>query len=118
MRDSSIKLLKTLYGTAGENFAKTLEASHPEFAMLVDDFVLGQVWSRTGLPAREKSLITVSAEIALERWDQVELQMRSFLHIGGTVDDLREILIHLTVYCGFPVAITAFGILESIQRSP
>jgi alkylhydroperoxidase/carboxymuconolactone decarboxylase family protein YurZ len=59
-----------------------MEANLPN-AKLVDDFVLDKVWSRKGLASREKSLITISSQVAQGDWHQVEAHMKSFLHLGG-----------------------------------
>ena len=115
MKDSSVKMLKNLFGKSGEEFAKTIETTQPEFARLVDEFALERIWSRKGLPLREKSLITISSQAALGRWDQVELHMKSFLHMGGKIEELTEVLIHLALYCGFPAAIAGFKVLEGIK---
>ena len=88
-----------------------MEANLPELAKFVDNFVLDKVWSRKGLAPREKSLITISSQVAQSDWHQVEAHMKSFLHLGGTTDELSEVLLHLTVYCGFP----GFRVLQGIK---
>lgn len=59
-----------------------MEANLPGLAKLVDDFVLDKVWSRKGLASREKSLITISSQVAQGDWHQLEAHMESFLHWG------------------------------------
>ena len=72
------------------------------------------IWCRAGLPLREKSLITISSQVALGRWDQVKLHMKSFLHLGGKQAELTEMLIHLALYCGFPAAVAGFRTLDEV----
>jgi alkylhydroperoxidase/carboxymuconolactone decarboxylase family protein YurZ len=50
--------------------------------MLVDDFVLDKVWSRKGVAPRDKSLTTISPQVAQGDCYQVEAHMKSFLHLG------------------------------------
>jgi alkylhydroperoxidase/carboxymuconolactone decarboxylase family protein YurZ len=40
--------------------------------------------------------------------------MKSFLHLGGTTEELFEVLLHLTVYCGFPAVFSGFRVLRGI----
>jgi alkylhydroperoxidase/carboxymuconolactone decarboxylase family protein YurZ len=115
MKEESLEMLRTFFGANGDSFAASIETSQPEFAKLVDEFGLQKIWSRKGLPLREKSLLTISSQAALGRWDQVEIHMKSFLHLGGTKEDLKEVLIHLAMYCGFPTAIAGFRIVEGLS---
>ena len=71
-------------------------------------------WSRGGLSTRDKSLVTISALIALGREEQTKIHMRGFLKSGGTMNELRNAIIHLAIYCGFPAALNGFQALRSI----
>ena len=86
MRQSSTETLRSFFGETGVATIGQMEANLPELAKLVDDFVLDKVWSRKGLASREKSLITISSQVAQGAqgdWHQVEAHMNSFLHSGG-----------------------------------
>ena len=41
--------------------------------------------------------------------------MKSFLHLGGTAKELSEVLLHLTVYCGFPAVFSGFRVPQGIK---
>jgi len=41
--------------------------------------------------------------------------MKSFLHLGGTAEELSEVLLHLTVYCGFSAVFSGFRVLQGIK---
>ncbi len=109
-RSYQSKQLKDLYG---EEFAsqvnQRLEELDPELNFLIQSIPYDQFWSRPGLSTRDKSLATVSALIALGREEQIQIHMRGFLHSGGTEEELRNILIHLAIYCGFPAAMLGFS---------
>jgi 4-carboxymuconolactone decarboxylase len=115
MKEESRAMLRTLFGEGGDTFIENIEKSQPEFAALVDEFGMQKIWSRKGIPLREKSIITIASQAGMGRWDQVEIHMQSFLNLGGTKDDLKEILIHLAMYCGFPAAIAGFRIFEKLK---
>ena len=115
MKNETLSFLKKLFGEKIESSSLELEQKSPEVAKLIDEFAISKVWMRDGLPLRERSLITISSQIAVGKWDQVEHHMRSFLHLGGTVEELREVVIHLSVYCGFPTMLTANEILNKLS---
>jgi alkylhydroperoxidase/carboxymuconolactone decarboxylase family protein YurZ len=48
--------------------------------------------------------------VALNRNDELALHMRAALRNGVTVDELKEILLQTTIYCGVPAANEAFKV--------
>lgn len=81
---------------------------------LIQRIPYDQFWSREGLSTRDKSLITIAALTALGRDEQIQIHMRGFLKSVGTMNELRNALIHLAIYCGFPAALNGFKALRSI----
>ena len=116
MKEPSLEIMKQLFGDAVEEQIQEKETASPEVWKFVEDVAVDQIWSRKGLDLKQKSLVTISSQIALERWDQVELHMGSYLHLGGRVAELREVVIHLSIYCGFPVMIRASEVLNKVTR--
>jgi 4-carboxymuconolactone decarboxylase len=114
MKKANQALLSAIFGSEAQTMVEEAVAVDPDVAVLIEEIPLERIWSRPGLPLREKSLVTLASQIALERWEQVELHMRSFLHIGGTARELREICFQLSVYCGFPVMIRAIRIAHDV----
>lgn len=94
---------------------EALAKADPEIAKLVEEVAVERIWSRPGLELREKSLVTLSSQFALQRWDQVRLHMLSFLHMGGTAQQLRAVCVHLSIYCGFPSMLQGLSILREIE---
>lgn len=86
-----------------------------EFAEIINDFALENIWKRDGLPNIHKSIATISALVASGKEDQLYLHMKAFLNLGGTIDELRNILIHLSVYCGFPAILNSFKVLNKVK---
>ena len=116
MTPQSLKILKKMFGETAIADAEKIETDQPEFAKLLDEVAFERFWGREGLSFREKSIVTLSSQIALGRWDQVETHMRSFLHLGGTEKDLKNILFHLGLYCGFPVIVAGLRVLEEVKK--
>ena len=78
----------------------------------------GLLWSRPGLDARARSIATLSALVALNVPDEIEKHVRAAVSNGVTEVELRELLLHLSTYCGFPKAASAFKIASAVMTEP
>jgi 4-carboxymuconolactone decarboxylase len=77
-------------------------------------FVWGDVWSGTGLPLRERSMITVAMLTALKSEVELRTHLKAALRNGVTPAEIQEILLHSAAYCGFPSAMSAFRIARDV----
>jgi 4-carboxymuconolactone decarboxylase len=75
---------------------------------LLTRYCWGSVWSREGLPPKTRSLLTLVLLAALGKPNELRLHTVGALRNGCTVDEIREALLHATVYLGFPAGIEAF----------
>jgi 4-carboxymuconolactone decarboxylase len=74
----------------------------------------GTVWVREGLSLKQRSIITVSAMIAMNRPHELKLHIRGALNNGITKEELRELFLHCGAYCGAPAAIDAFRVAREV----
>jgi 4-carboxymuconolactone decarboxylase len=86
----------------------------PKLAELTDNVLFGDVWARPGLSPRDRSLITVSALIAMNRPDQLRSHLAIALKNGVTQDELVEAITHLAFYAGWPSAVTAISVAKEV----
>jgi 4-carboxymuconolactone decarboxylase len=86
----------------------------PKLAELTDEVVFGDIWERPGLFKRDRSLITVSALIALYRTEQLPIHLRLALDNGLSQDEIVEAITHLAFYAGWPNAFTAINLAKSV----
>ncbi len=78
------------------------------FQRAVTEVAWGRAWSRPGLDARTRSMITLAMLTALGRFDELEIYVKGSLRSGVTVQEIQEILIHAIAYCGTPAGHQAF----------
>lgn len=78
----------------------------PKLIELTETVLFGDVWERPGLSKRDRSLITISALIALNRTEQLKGHLQRALDNGVTKDEIREVITHLAFYGGWPVAMS------------
>ena len=88
----------------------------PTLAQLTDSVLFGQVWSRPGLSQRDRSLVTVSALIAMNRPDQLRSHLGRARTNGVTEQEAVEVITHLAFYAGWPSAVTAVGVAREVYR--
>jgi 4-carboxymuconolactone decarboxylase len=75
---------------------------------LVTRHAWGNTWQREGIDLRTRSIVTVSMLVALGRMHELKTHVRGALNNGVTREELQEIFLHASVYCGFPAAVDAF----------
>ncbi len=88
----------------------------PKLAELTDDVLFGDVWARPGLSQRDRSLVTVSALIAMNRPDQLRSHLARARQNGVTETELVEAITQLAFYAGWPNAITAVGVAREVFK--
>jgi 4-carboxymuconolactone decarboxylase len=74
----------------------------------------GEVWTRPGLDRRTRSAITLAVLTALGRDNEIRIHVRGALRNGLTPDEIREVLIHTSVYAGVPAANAAFAVADEV----
>lgn len=85
-----------------------------EFQDLLTRYAWGEIWTRPGLDRRTRSMITVAMLVALNHENELALHLQAALRNGVTVDELKEVLLQTTVYCGVPAANSAFAVAAKV----
>ena len=83
-----------------------------DFQRFITEGAWGSVWSRPGLTPRERSLITLALLAAGGHHEEVAMHTRATANTGATPDDLKEVLLHVAVYAGVPVANEAIRVVK------
>ncbi|WP_431268934.1 carboxymuconolactone decarboxylase family protein [Dankookia sp. P2] len=74
---------------------------------MTNTYVYGDLWERPQLSKRDRSLVTIAALVALGWEDQLNSHIGRGLGNGLTRDEIAEIITHLSMYAGWPAAMTA-----------
>jgi 4-carboxymuconolactone decarboxylase len=91
-----------------------LHSIAPDFEKLTKDFLFGDIWERPGLSQRDKSLITVTCLVALNRLEQVEYHLNKAFDNGLTQDELVAAITHIAFYAGWPTAVSGLSHLKKV----
>ncbi len=93
----------------GESYAASLEPTvyadpgMREFRDLAQEIAFGTVWSRPGLDLQTRALICVTSDVATGRYPELAIHLRMAIRQGWTEEELREAILHLSVYVGLPL---------------
>jgi 4-carboxymuconolactone decarboxylase len=86
------------------------------FQNITTEWCWGYAWTRPGLDRKTRSLINLAMLTALNRAPEIKLHVRGALNNGVTVDEIKEVLIHATVYCGIPAGLDAFKAANEVLK--
>lgn len=78
------------------------------FQRITSELCWGYAWTRPGLDRKTRSLLNLAMLTALNRAPEIKLHVRGALANGVTVDEIKETLLHATIYCGIPAGLDAF----------
>ena len=78
------------------------------FQRIVTEWAWGHAWSNPGLDHRTRSILNLGLLTALGRFQELGIYVRGALTSGVTVAEIRDALVHATIYCGTPAGRQAF----------
>ena len=79
-----------------------------DFQDLVTRYAWGEIWARPELERRTRSMLALTALMALGHWDEFRLHVRGAFNNGLTETEIKEVILQAAIYCGLPVANHAF----------
>jgi len=112
--DAGVTIRQEMFGAAGvERLTQANEFNRP-FEELVTRYCFGDAWMRPGLDRKTRSLITLAALTALTKPNQLKVHVRGALANGATVEEIREVLLHTSIYAGIPCGVEAFAAANEV----
>lgn len=87
------------------------------FQRITTEWCWGYTWGRSGLDRRTRSMLNLAMLTALNRPAEIRLHVKGALANGVSVDEIREILLHATVYCGIPAGLDAFKSAHAVLQA-
>jgi 4-carboxymuconolactone decarboxylase len=78
------------------------------FQNVVTEYCWGLAWTDPTISLRERSILNLGMLAALGKMDEFETHFRGAMRNGLTREELRSVLIQISVYCGIPVGVDCF----------
>jgi 4-carboxymuconolactone decarboxylase len=87
------------------------------FQEITTEWCWGYAWTRPGLERKTRSMLNLAMLTALGKPAELKLHVKGALANGVSVDEIKEILLHATVYCGIPAGLDAFKAAHEVLKA-
>tara|TARA_R110000744_G_scaffold165320_4_gene282443 strand:+ start:7818 stop:8945 length:1128 start_codon:yes stop_codon:yes gene_type:complete len=87
-----------------------------DFQEFISHYAWGEIWTRPGLPKHNRSLITLSMLIPLNRKAEFKMHVKAAFNNGVTVTEIKEVILQSGIYCGLPAANDAMHSAEEVFK--
>jgi 4-carboxymuconolactone decarboxylase len=106
----------------GDDFVARAFGGATDFTQPIQQYITrnawGDVWQRPGLDLKTRSLVTVAMLTALGKQHELKGHVRGALNNGVTLEEIQEVLLHASIYCGLPAAVEAFRSAAEVVDAP
>lgn len=113
--ERGLKVRKEVLGA--EYVDKTLAAAddfNRDFQTMVTEYCWGGTWGRGVLSKQQRSLLNLCMLMALNKPHEFKLHFRGALRNGCSLDEIKETLLQIAVYCGIPTGVEAFRLAREV----
>jgi 4-carboxymuconolactone decarboxylase len=112
---SGKEVLDSIHDGPGHNVIDSLADIAPELGHQIVAWGYGDIYSRPGLEPQQRQLVTLGMLTALGGSEaQLEVHVGASLNVGLTPQQIIEVFLHSSVYCGFPRALNAVGVARKV----
>ncbi len=109
--------LKEVDGSAGEVVVESLNEIAPDLGKYIIEYAFGDIYSRDKTTLKQKEISVVAALTALgNAAPQLKVHINGAINVGCSIEELVEIMIQMSVYCGFPAAINGITVLKEVIK--
>jgi len=86
-----------------------------DFQDIVTEYCWGGTWGRGVLTKQTRSILNLGMLAALGRSHEFELHFRAAVKANKVpLEELREVLIQIAIYCGIPAGVESFRIAKKV----
>ena len=104
----------------GADYVEQSLARADEFMMafqkLATEYCWGEIWTRPGLDRKQRSMLNLGILTALNKPHELALHVRGALTNGVSREEIKEILLQASIYCGIPSGLEAFRTAVEVFR--
>ena len=110
-----LKKLNEIDGEAGEKVIESLKDIAPELSRFIIEYSFGDIYGRPGLDMKMKELSVVAALTAMgNARPQLKVHRNGALNVGASIEEIKEVMIQMAAYSGFPTSINAVSALKEV----
>lgn len=117
-KEIAYKILRKVDGKAGEDVENSLNDTFPDLVNYMIEYVWGEVYPRETLDLKSKEISVVSALTALgTAVPQLKVHINGALNVGCTINEIKEIILQMSAYSGFPSCINGINALQDVLNN-
>jgi 4-carboxymuconolactone decarboxylase len=115
--DAGMKVRRKILGDAHVDAVnKSITPLNKDFQDFITRYGWGEIWTRLGFDHRTRRILVLGTMMGLGRWEEFEMHLKAALRNQMSVQDVQEIFMQQAIYCGLPIANTAFHYLERVIK--
>ena len=112
-----LEQFKEIDGEAVEKIINELKDVSPELGNFIIEYAYGDIYSRKELDLKSKEIAIIASLTALgNAQPQLKFHINAGLNIGLTETEIKEIILLMSVYAGFPAALNGTAILKEVIK--
>lgn len=104
--ERGLKLLAEVVGLPAHRTKAKLDSFAPEAGIFLAEY-FGDFYSRPQLDLKSREMVTITALAATGKLPQLKVHLQAALNTGSTAEEIKEIMMQLIPYTGFPTALNA-----------
>ena len=109
--------LKEIDGEAGEKVINGLKDISPDLGKFIIEYSFGDIYTRDGLDIKSKEIAVVAALTAIgTAQPQLKVHINGALNTGSNVSEVKEVILQMAVYSGFPSCINGMNALKEVLK--
>src|SRR5438552_630108 len=109
-----MRLGQELAGPSFTSMVEKLQTIDEELAGYLVGGAYGEIMARPGLPLRDRELVVIAALAAQGHLPQLRWHLAAALRIGVTPEAVREVLVQVVPFAGWPAALNALAIMKEV----
>jgi 4-carboxymuconolactone decarboxylase len=109
--------LKEIDGEAGEKVINSLKDISPDLGKFIIEYAFGDIYTREGLDLKSKEIAVVAALTAMgTAQPQLKVHINGALNTGSTINEVKEVILQMSVYSRFPSSINGMNALKDVLK--
>lgn len=107
--------LKEVEGEAGEKVINSLTDISPDLGKFIIEYAFGDIYARETLDMKSKEIAVGAALIAMGNAEpQLKVHINGALNTGSTINEIKEVILQMSVYSGIPNSINGINALKDV----
>ena len=99
------EILESIQNKSVEEIFTQIDDIAPDLSRFVIEFPYSEIYSRSDVDLKTRELCTVSALTVLGTIPQLKEHINAALNVGNSPEEIVEIIMQMSAYCGFPKSI-------------